>query len=306
MIRVLTREPTPRDVIKPITGIIRLKALVPQDSYLFVGTGRKTLLFDRNKLEALKKETNIEKLREFIHELSFDFEAFQSLAGNIVIHGSSIKGALRTRLELLFKSVNKACPACFRVYRVEEIPQRYLLIWGDVVREVKRPCDYLSSGRVCEICDIFGAPGLGSLVDISNFILEGNAENLEKIELITGQKVMAVKPGSIFHGKISFRNLEKYQLGLLFIGLRLGENKPILIGRFKFRKLRDARNNELKFGRLLFELEDIQLIFADEATQKLSKSPKDFVKEMISHAELKFKDYLRTNFDEVERVDRLA
>ena len=306
MVRVLTRPPTPRDEFKPITGIIELKIKVAEDSYLFIGSGKKALSFDEKELERLKAVSNLDMIRSFALRLSYDFETFQKIGDNFSIVGSSVKGAVRTRLEFLFKSVNGEVPACFRVYRMERIPPRFLSIWGKVVEETRPPCNYQKEGKVCEICDIFGAPGLQSLVMFTNFISEGNEKKFERVTLITGEKIIGAKPGTTFNGRIIFRNLKDYQLGLVFLAMRIQERKPILMGKFKYRPVKDANGRILKFGRVYFSIMNIQLHIADETTKQLAEDTEEFVKTMVDKAKMKFEKYLRVEFDEVKRVNEIA
>jgi len=201
------------------------------------------------------------------------FEQFK-LNGKPVIPGSSLKGAIRSRLELLAMESNGVNIACFiRSSYLRSIPNvgqhgwRHTRIWGKTVLENRgRTCDATRWGvyediNVCKTCDLFGTSGLISRIDFStlyptvqNAMVELNVFFSCDHRRIVGGVVEAIKPSTVFEGEIAVHGLSDSEFGLLAIGLRLHEEgNPILTGRFKYRRLAVCEDNAVKpvvFGRL--------------------------------------------------------
>jgi len=118
-------------------------------------------------------------------------------------------------------------------------------------------CDYSEGeeGQVCLCCDLFGTAGLQGLVEFSDFPAERAA--IERVSLPTGEKLEAAKPGSTFAGRVAFRNLEAWELGLLLYGMGLRESRlgrPVLLGKVKYR-----RYPNLVFGVVRYEVAALEL-----------------------------------------------
>ena len=248
-VSVIRSEYTPRDsYLNGLTGKISLtlKTL----SYIHIGSGAFKLYVDIN---VVKRFIEYFKRRGFDYALSsmsdkitkaisYDFSAFTRYGDKITIPGSTIKGLLRSRLELLFKGTSGSTNACFSKAGIplSVVPNkglhgwRHVRIWGNVVFENRGPpCNLTSLGtNVCKVCDIFGAPGLASRVFVGNFYPVNNNVT-ERKELEYGEKLEVVKPGVTFKGDITFHSLTLDELGLIFIGLgakKDGTFVPILIG----------------------------------------------------------------------------
>ena len=178
-----------------------------------------------------------------------------SYDGKYFIPGSSIKGAVRFRAEMMFKSLNNKSISCYRIYSKSGKPSsNYVKIYGSQVFEERPGCEideYDGEYKVCEVCDIFGAPKLIAKVAFSDFI--ANTDNVRRFE-IGGEEYFGFDKGTIFEGYILLNSnaLEDYQLGLLLAAMRVCENKPILFGRLKYKKV-----DGLKFGLLKFKIDNL-------------------------------------------------
>ena len=79
----------------------------PVDSYLLVGTGALRLVLDeawlRQQAAAARTRQQLESLvRKLSESMQLDYAQFSSLAGRPAVPGSSVKGNVRSRLELSF------------------------------------------------------------------------------------------------------------------------------------------------------------------------------------------------------------
>ncbi|MCS7132731.1 MAG: RAMP superfamily CRISPR-associated protein [Aigarchaeota archaeon] len=194
--------------------------------------------------------------------------AFSRTAGRLAIPGGTIKGNIRSRLELSFKAKGGVVRACFiragpAIEKLElpgRLGWRHQRIWVPAVYEERGPpCNLTSDNVVCLLCDLFGTAGLKSLIDFSDFVLdEGDVGNLEIVELPYNMRLEAVKPDSRFHGSLHFKNLKPEELGLLLFGMAIRRgslSEPALLGRLKYNKSVDGR----KFGRIRYKVEELRL-----------------------------------------------
>ncbi|MEM3986476.1 MAG: RAMP superfamily CRISPR-associated protein [Candidatus Methanomethylicia archaeon] len=320
-LRVLKNKPRDRSRYIDLSGSIDVRLIVDSDSYLYVGTGVEKFSVDINKVKNLyakMKNINERFLRQV--QLTQGYQEFASLiSGTVVLPGSSIKGNVRTRLELSFHGFQGNVRSCFtkagiiRKARVGAIGWRHQKVWGNVVFENRRKkCDFTKEDNVCLICDIFGTSGLKSLVDFSDFI--GLNIKLEYLDLPYGIKVEAAPPESTFSGRIDFMNLKDYELGLLLLGMKIIDGRVgrrILLGRFKYRSLMGNK----KFGRVKFIIDKIKLSnFSSKLTLgSICLNPEEaatgenldkLCKSLVELSYEKFKDEIEI-VDEVEKIDEL-
>ncbi len=229
---------------------VRLEAIA--ESYIHVGSGLIQPLFDLDEI----KRTPVDKLEEMIDKLKFLDKIPPFRDSTYYIPGSSIKGAIRTRAELMFRSYNGETPTCFIVYDQRSLPSRnHQRVWGDVIYEARFRCDATRQNYVCEVCDIFGAPGLLAKIAFSDFTPVNN-ESIDVLEIYR-EPIIVFKKGTHFVGEMLLGDLEDYQFGLLLHAMRIPENKPILIGRYKYKKVR-VRGKDEYFGRLRFRISSIE------------------------------------------------
>jgi len=263
--------------------VIKIRGIA--ESYIFIGSGNQYFYVDPEDLEEIDFSADFEHLLEQVKkirvELLEDIPPF--MEEKYVIPGTSLKGAVRSRAEFMFKSVNGEVPACYIVYDpATSLNQSHLRVWGGVVLEVRSKCETNISSSVCEICDIFGSSGLLAKVSFGNLVPISD-DYIETVEIL-GRPYVVFKPGAIFEGEIRYGGLETYQLGLLLSAMRIPEKKPILIGEFKYKKM-DLGGKKAYFGRLRIEVKDTK--------------PSDInIDEAIREFKERFKMYFRDDLDE--------
>jgi CRISPR/Cas system CSM-associated protein Csm3 (group 7 of RAMP superfamily) len=266
-VSVLRNEPRSRDKLDGLTGRIhiRLRACSRSlgdliDSYLHVGTGALRLVVDENELR--RRATRAKNRREFeqlVQELKesiqLDYAQFVLLkeerAKEIpAVPGSSVKGNVRSRLELSFVPKDGKIRCC--LIRSTNSPLqppppgqhgwRHFRIWQrslEFSRDGDEPCDYTGeeTAGVCLLCDLFGTAGLAGLIEFSDLV--GTGVNLVRVDLPTGEKLLAAPPGSAFEGTVTFRILKPEELGLLLYGMGMRDSRlgrPVLLGKSKYRR----------------------------------------------------------------------
>ena len=287
-----------------LSFVMSIECEVPKDSYLFVGSGSITVVsrdFDKilNQLGQIARaidyllrsgmtldENSLKQVRVGQTTLANILSGIRVLMtpveyrGRIIIPGSSIKGAIRNRLELAFKIVNNKVDACF--IRQSSGPLdvqrgwRYIYINGPEVAIYRSStCNLTHDNEVCKVCDLLGTAGLLSRVDFSDALPTADFEPIE-MELEYNEHILAIPPGTRFRTEISFRNVLPEEAGLIFMALNLHCQRPtpILIGRFKFKKkFWKQRNIRITFGRLVF-LRDSVEIRIPKFVQELSRDVK--------------------------------
>jgi len=296
-------SPTRRDLVlsRGIYGSLEIHA--GTRTLLHIGVGGESLSIDPHIINNVKKivftsisrEVNIDyiikELSRLIarHGLGAKIYSITRYNDRIVIPGTSLKGAVRSRLELLFKAVNYEVPSCFRLAgpaRSSPAPKgthgwRHQRIWPSSLENREPSCnvsatEYWEDIKVCIVCDMFGAPGLRSRV---NF---GNLEPISEVGAIRVGVLIKNRPiffefvdkDSMFKGVISIEGLSLEELGLLSIAMRLLEDKPILIGRFKYVKHRVKKDNNVAeewFGRLDIKPVRLRIPFYAEHSANLLK-----------------------------------
>ncbi|MCD6514056.1 MAG: hypothetical protein J7L07_03955 [Candidatus Odinarchaeota archaeon] len=312
--QIIRSPPSNRGQIQ-ISLSMKIKAHVHENSFIHIGAGRTLVMVPKELDNIVKKErVTIDDLRRISRQMRSDVEPTFKVNDKPIIPGSSLKGAIRSRVEYLFKSSPHDVPACFRVQSRQPITSRikrrfwrHFLIWGeDVVSEVRQGCDP-KRGDVCVVCDLFGAPGLLSKVFFGN-ALPINDVKLEVLTVRFGRgrlvKVEAIPPRSEFKFKMVVNGASLEQLGLLFLGMRVNEGKPILIGKFKYREV-ETNKGVFRFGRLILKIEKINAAsFSRNAIEKEGmnfENVQKFVEKCVVIAKNKFKGYMR-NIDETREL----
>ena len=263
-LRVIKRPPRDRGRLEGLIG--RISIGIEATSYLHVGSGR--------ELGLTMKEEEIRRILErhggiterAISEVKFKegYVDFYRGGGRPIIPGASVKGNVRSRIELSFRAKDGEIRSCFnKAGRLFTVPRkgqrgwRHYRIWGDVIMDDRGPsCDLNRSDRVCLVCDLFGTAGLKSLVEFSDFILKEG--KLDELNLGYGMRVLAAPQGSVFYGLVDFMNLKPEELGLIFLGMGLKESRigrEVLLGRMKYR----GEISGLRLGKVRYRLEGFYL-----------------------------------------------
>ena len=250
-----------------LEGVLNIEMEVVSE-YLHVGSG----VYD---VEIIKPLDNISQLvdkalKGEIPDLSNYFSPvtheMNKYLGKIVIPGSTVKGLVRSRLEL---SINEACYIVSR--NSNNFSQRYRQIFRNP--QFKRTDDPLR--RVCPVCDLLGNSGLASRVSFSDLVMvQGKVDYVN----VHGEYYESVLKGSKFAGKVVYHSLKPIDLGMLLYGLgfRLKggklEGKVMLMGRFKF--------SDRRFGRVRFILPSQRQDYVKALEDFIKRyNPKDFNEE---------------------------
>ncbi len=187
--------------------------------------------------------------------------------GTYFIPGSSLKGAIRSRIEHLLKPFEMGGRLhSFSCYIIQDPspavqPSKgHEAMWGKDATYVRDQC---RGAAACYVCDLFGNPNLGSRVYFSDAAMtEGDVVRLEDLE------VEAAVPGSRFTLSISGVNMSYLDLGLLLLGLGIIHGKPILLGMYKYRFQPSIGNTKYK-GRYVLGPLKFKLIGFEEHLTKM-------------------------------------
>jgi len=299
-VRVLRRPIKSRDSLKGLTGFlyIRARTITP----VHVGReeiGRIKALSHqaiRNSVQKVLSAPTHEKavlaiqesLKEIFRPSRREAEVTRlfRLRGFPSIPGSCMKGVVRSRIEFMFKESNGVVPSCFSVIGGRpfkatrgHVGWRHQAVYPSSLEDRGLPCDATRYETVCDVCNIFGAPGLASRVEFSPLIFKGKTETLST----PFGMLEVIKSGMEAKGAVSFKNMEQRELGLLLLGLGI-ENGPILIGRSKF-----LRVGGIRLGRIQIKAE--KWSFYETSTEEL--------------ASLGFKGSLELEGEEADRLARM-
>ncbi len=222
-LRVIRERPTDRNKLSGLSGVLTFSVEVREPVHIWGGM---PYIEGLEELAARIKEVGIEEIGE-VEEGGEEIRDLMMIGGKPVIPGSSLKGAVRSRLELSFREYNNLVPSCFSVTGPSENPSFiHREVYQSSAEDRGSPCDYNRYGTVCKVCDIFGAPGLASRVYFSNI-------EFYKKEIDLNRKIFVIPRGSKSKGEVLFSGLEPYELGLVLIGM--GNERPLLIGAGKYR-----------------------------------------------------------------------
>jgi len=272
-IQIDRNEYTNRDRLLPGRSIylIKLNAIVPNDSYLITASMPTQLPDISNKITSIindikgKNWNDSGELYNFIRSSIRRLEdtrekvknLFPKINNKYFIPGSTLKGAIRSRIEYKLAPKDNKSLSCYIVEdNFYQGAINHIKFWGNDVRIFRPTCNINYNNRVCRVCDIFGSPSLSSLVSFSDAYLVN-----ESVEKLNDLGYEAAKPGSRFNLKITSFNFNKIMLGLLFLGLELYSKSPIILGMLKYRynkKVGNLYKNKYSIGLLRFELKEIK------------------------------------------------
>jgi len=286
--------------------ILKMKAHVLNDSYLFIGSGEESI-------ENLPPDLSNVNLNDIIDKLRLGFtpvtlpiakEDYQP-----IIPGSSLKGSIRQRIEHLFvfNVAKNFIHSCFinqsrGFIKIDDYNRRFINIYGIDGQIQERGRDQ-PPNKVCIVCDLFGAPSLASRISFSD------AYPVETIELVEitieeGAKIFCVPPDTDFRFQVNIINHKMEQTGLLLKGMNILQQRPILLGQFKYikNKVKDESNF---FGRVQFSLEKVRenSIIQGKVQSKTLDNAK-FIREAIGETDKKFQGSLR-DIDEAQELEEI-
>jgi len=344
-VQVRRERATRRDLADPearLVGRLRLVCEVLREvdgwpNFLHMGSGALELSYDERAVRELA--VRAADVRDFIRILQSQPEAVKAEHMEVVryadrpcIPGSSLKGTVRSRLELSFTAVNRRVRSCF--HRAGKPPASgqpgrvHFELWKPATEESRvigfrgrkpvrdRVCDatrVFDRVRVCVVCDLLGAPGLASRVLFGN--LEHRKGRLIKLELDGHEKLWAFEPGSTFEGDVAFVSLREEELGLLLVGLgatRDGSFNPILMGKSKYRPRKVIRSDPpgwegktVRFGAVKLDIKEMVFMHVGEGGPCEDVLVGDELKRRIGHLVARAShayDGLNVGFSEVSRL----
>jgi len=301
---------TDRTLVKGVTAKFKVRVSVVSD-YLFIGNGRFLVPWGelRGSIGAVARATRAEQVLYYGSRVRGlrRVKEFYNVRGRPAIPGSSLKGAVRSRIELA--SSGGRVPAAFlydsgalkALPRVGVHGWRHARIWCESVFEERvRGAGY----TVLE--DIMGVAG-GWLEAIGSRVYFGDLKlvsrhSCEVVVLDHNEVVQAIPRDAVFEGEILVQNLEMDELGLLFYGLaqdkRLYCNHDplMLLGAFKYRcRVRQDTGKRVEFG--VVRVDVVSVEYAPWSRIKLPLH--ELLRRSLGEA---FNNYsLRKCFDEVER-----
>ena len=271
------RDFTPRNEIIPgrFNIILDFKAVVPENSYVFVGgmsheigtwlSSIEGKIYEHVKnLRPIDEKTIKDVFSELFSRPRYTVTQFLRYNKTYAIPGSSLKGAIRSRIEYKLKPFKVGADyRSFSCYIVQEHLSRkthgHIEFWG---KDVVYSRDTCSPPKVCSVCDLFGCPSLSSRVHISDALMV--AGDVEYIKELNRE---AATPNSEFRLSVSILNSDLLDLGLLFLGMEVFTSTPILIGAFKYRFNKkvglEKLRNKYFAGLLKFELLSFKNLFGD-------------------------------------------
>jgi len=275
-------------------------------SFIHVGSGAEELegIPEPAELEKLIKNKGFETAaRELATKISAGYMGFAMAGGKPCIPGSSVKGNIRSRIELSLVNRNGRVRSCFirasqPAFANSPNAWRHKKVWGNVLYEDRGPqCDLTKNNKVCLVCDIFGTAGLTSLVMFSDFV--GNSISLQRLDAGHGMKLITAPPGSRFKGTIVFYSLKPYEIGLLLHGMGLTNSvtgRNVMIGRLKYVGGAGGR----PFGKVRYTVNSMKIIGSTYTQQTFSPGKRlegveleNTLKEFINAAKREFGDELQ-------------
>jgi len=222
--------------------------MIVESDYLHVGSGKREVKLIKSVDDVRKLVDEVLQGKSPNVEGYFSREVFllNKYGDKVVIPGSTIKGLVRSRLELSIRD------ACYVVSRRSNSSSRvYKSIFKPAFKRSDK-FDPPESIKVCVVCDLLGNSGLASRVSFSDFIMTSG--KVDYVKKLRGEYEVVTK-GSRFVGKVVYRSIKsEEELGMLLYGFGFrqdGNSRTLLLGRFKFA--------DSKFGRVRFVCKNLDL-----------------------------------------------
>lgn len=244
-VKVSRQTPTPRNKIlsDSLFGVLTVEIRVESERF-FIGSGRVRLRIPRLPSGGVGDPESF--VRSVAARMSFDVESFMryGVANEEMpyIPGGSVKGNIRSRLELSAIPKDGVVMACFSVYNPGRSSRRHRKIYGESLRYWRDKCDHTVKPEVCRVCDIFGAPGLSSRVFFTDFPCVESCDSEVFVESVGRgvRKIEVLKRGAVFRGEIALSWLRPIELGAVLWGMGVRDlrdwGEPVLMGRLKYAK----------------------------------------------------------------------
>jgi len=268
----------------------------------------------------------------FVGSGSYDFRGKDKLVyysffrtnSKVVIPGTSIKGAVRSVLEAISNSCVSQLAGKKRTgknrYKQDEGRPPYI-----DKRHSHKPCEDINN--LCAACRLFGTTGCGGRVSFSDALPANNPDTeIIKIGELFGPTVVktkrkfyqnkkfnpvgnlkpernyrfveAVNKGSIFKTSLSFQNLTKDELALLFYAMGVGQDYMIKVGGAKPRCFGTVRFIPINLKRWADPLE--------KAEEKSERELENYISGVLACDKLVVHHLLNQFRDEISKPDELC
>lgn len=295
-LRVKWIDVTPRNkIISSLnTGKIYLDLTILKDFYLIVKKGELKLDYDEG-IEKKIIDQPVDKLFELINLIeSTDIDEHFRIKDKLSIPGSTLKGTLRSRLELSFIT-RDFIPSCFITRSggpIRSAGWRHLKAYAYNNNDIPERQQCRDPKRVCFVCNIFGTMGLKSKLSISDAILESGSRTLMDLKVRQGfSHEEVIIPGSIFKFDIYFENMSEVELGALFYIMNLSNEKPILIGSHRY-ALQNTDSQKIKFGQGIIHADKIEL-YRNLFNIETIDEPEEFIDRCIGQFKQNYQGMIR-------------
>lgn len=284
VVKVKRSKPIPRHtLIKDRFNItLNLEAKVPENSYIATASATEILESPTSYFMAVEKDILnylegrirenqlVSKVKEKLKRGRIRGKFPRNIHQKYYIPGSSIKGAIRSRLEYKLKpyQVNGvlysySCYIAQNPRLQERFAVNHIAYWGKDVAIIRERC---RGPEVCITCDLMGSSQLASRIHFSDAMMtEG------KVIQLSDLNVEAATPNSKFTLSMTGINMNLTELGLLFHAMELYSKNPILIGLFKYRfndKIgKTPYNGKFTFGKLKLKLKNFKEHISNQLKQ---------------------------------------
>lgn len=296
-VKVYRRPPTPRNEASPerLYGVLTVEVRVESERF-FVGSGKPRLKLPELQPEWLENPSMA--VMKIVNDMKFGAESFTrygvAARERPYIPGGTVKGNIRSRIELSAVPKDGEVMACFSVLRPGRSSHRHQKIYSESLKYQRDRCDYTRENRVCPVCDIFGSPGLGSRVFFTDFPCVDKCEG-EEFEEQVGPGTMRIEvlgSGAVFRGEVAVSWLRPVELGVILWGMgvhEIGEwGETVLMGRLRY-----ARED---FGLVKYRVADYRRVggleldpeqFKAEAVKWIEQAEEEYSLKWIGEAERK-------------------
>ena len=240
MVEVVRGPATDRAATVPVRAVVRL---VVVSDHLFVGKSVADYVgFARDRAGEVLRKYGDQALRmeKALNEVAAAFSTADTLPAvngeEFVVPGSSVKGAVRSMLELAFKPVNGRVGACMAVTAGKGLPSyRHTELLARLGTVVRPPCEGVEA---CVLCDVFGNRSLSSRAFFTDFKPEQKPPKLVDC-VVGGGRYSVYARGQSFIGEVVIyvRDVrDPVEAGLVLIGMGIlpDGSVPIPIGALKY------------------------------------------------------------------------
>ncbi|MHA1766095.1 MAG: RAMP superfamily CRISPR-associated protein [Promethearchaeota archaeon] len=234
------------------------------NNYLFIGS-------NWDEIEEIPEEYfSMEKsFEECINHISKQINSVSStilIGGKPIIPGSTLKGAIRFRVEHSFKpDKNNEIFSCF-IKQSRPAPKSMIknflkaFGYGNNIPPTRPNEDInLIKENCCQTCDLFGNSSLEGRIFFSDAEPINASMKIIILQVRAGRdEKRVIAPGSTFNFTVGIKNVDDIDLALLYLGMNLHNDGTILLGMNKFATRREINGNIIHFGKVKLNINEIK------------------------------------------------